>query len=497
MPRALISTLLSGVWESVLAGRASIPDVALGHIRVSWHPRSLLPKELFYIENISQYTYLLLMIIGYNEIKTTEKVNIMLIQFRVGNYLSFKDIVTLNMTATALKENADTHTFKEKDLRLLKSCVIYGANASGKTNLFLAMLFMSNFVRHSSKDMQAGEKIDIDKFTLSTQTENEPSFFEIAFIKDSIKYRYGFKIDYDRVIEEWLHIVQRSKERELFTRKLSQFSISKEFREGRGIEDKTRSNALFLSVVAQFNGEISTKIMDWFNNFNIISGADDDYTGYSAKYYQENRADFLELINNIDLDIADIKINDEEVDIKNLPEPARVYYKHKNPQLMKVNMYDVMVYRKKYDNNNQFVSNERFNMYNQESDGTKKLFGLLGPILDTLKNGTVLVIDEIDARLHTLIVRFILQMFNSNDKNPLNAQLLVNVHDTNLLKIKYLRRDQIWFTEKDKFGKTDLYSLVEYNVRNDASLEKDYLLGKYGSIPFIDDLQFVYNKDNG
>jgi uncharacterized protein len=142
----------------------------------------------------------------------------------------------------------------------------------------------------------------------------------------------------------------------------------------------------------------------------------------------------------------------------------------------------------KFDSDGNYISFERFNLEAQESEGTQKIFALSGTLVDTLNNGKVLIFDELDARLHPLISLAIVQLFNSNKTNPNNAQLIFMTHDTNLLSNKLFRRDQVWFTEKNRYGATDLYSLAEYKVRNDASFESDYIKGRYGAIPYVGNL---------
>ncbi|GAX92049.1 AAA family ATPase [Effusibacillus lacus] len=421
----------------------------------------------------------------------------MLVQFSVGNFLSFKEVVTLSMVASSIREHRDTNVFEvHKDLRLLKSCVVYGANASGKSNLFKAMSFMRKFIRNSSKEGQFGEEIEgVESFRLSTETYDKPSHFEIVFFHENVLYRYGFEVDYQEVKNEWLFYMPKSTEIELFTRAGEEFKISKGFKEGHGLEDRTRNNALFLSVVANFKGKISTKILEWFGTFNIISGLEDNYFDYTRRKLKDEdfKKLFINLMHSANLGIDDIETDDEDDVPKFVLEDVLKKFAPiaNSPELaVRIRNLTLNTLHKKYDHDKNIVGYEKFQLFEHESEGTKKLFSLFGPIIDSLNNGKILVVDELDAKLHPLLTRFIIQLFHSNDHNPKNAQLIFNSHDTNLLSRLYFRRDQIWFTEKDDYGATDLYSLVDYNVRNDASYEKDYLLGKYGSIPYIGHFHF-------
>lgn len=402
----------------------------------------------------------------------------MLVQFKVGNFLSFKKPVTLSLVPSAIREHSETHVFDARaDLKLLKSAAIYGANGSGKSNLFNGMRFMKEMVRNSSKDSQAEEEIvGVEAFQLSTDSKQLPSLFEVVMIEDGLWFRYGFEVDKFRVHREWLYYAPKRQEVCLFYRDKGSIEMNRAFEEGRHLESKTRDNALFLSVVAQFNGEISRQVLRWFASFNIISATRDLYNEFSSRVWEADREAFMKLFKAADLGIEDIVI--EELD-----------------ELSRPLLSNVKVLHPIYDANNRPAGLERFNLADQESEGSRKLFSLMGPILDTLRFGKVLIVDELDSRLHPLITHFLISLFNSNHENIHHAQLVFNTHDTNLLTRKIFRRDQIWFTEKDRYGASDLYSLVAYNVRNDASYEKDYLLGKYGSVPYLG--TFEWSKNDG
>lgn len=417
----------------------------------------------------------------------------MLIEFSVGNYRSFKDKVTLSMVAANIvakdkKLDENNVVAVDNDLDLLKSAAIYGANASGKSNLAKALSFMKWFMINSSKETQSTEKIGVEQFRLSTETEAEPSFFEIVFLLNGQKYRYGFEANRERVISEWLYYVPKTRETKLFFRDRDTINFSKKLNAD-GIQQKTRHNALFISVSAQFNVDIAEKILDWLTRkINIISGLDDkSLLNYTIKCLTENqnRNEIIQLIKKLDLGINDIKVKDTEVNMeiltKELPDDIK---KVLNKSVINKTT-SINTVHQKFDSQGNYVSTELFNLDAQESEGTQKIFAIAGTLVDTIADGKVLVVDEFDARLHPLISHAIVELFNSNETNPNNAQLIFMTHDTNLLSNKLFRRDQIWFTEKNRYGATDLYSLVEYKVRNDASFESDYIKGRYGAIPFI------------
>lgn len=424
---------------------------------------------------------------------------IMLIEFNVGNFRSFKDVKTFSMLATRVsardKRIDENNVFNAIDeINLLKSAAVYGANASGKSNLIRALSFMKGLILTSSKESQSAEPIKIEPFRLGSDVENMPSFFEIVFVVDGTRYRYGFEVNTQKIISEWLYHVPTTKEAKLFTRNEEGIVIAKGFKEGRRLDDKTRANALFLSVVAQFNGEISQKILGWFRNLNIISGLNDlGYVMYTIESLQnsEMRDDIIRFVRNLDLGIDGISAEENRIIPEQLPTnmPEELKALLLNPDLQ--HRPAIKTSHRKYNASGDVIGIETFDLDEHESEGTAKLFALAGPIVDTLKNGRVLIVDELDARLHPLITLTIIGLFNSNETNSRNAQLIFTTHDTNLLSNKLFRRDQIWFTEKDSEGATDLYSLVEYKikVRNDASFESDYIHGRYGAVPFLGDIR--------
>jgi AAA15 family ATPase/GTPase len=430
---------------------------------------------------------------------------VMLIGFSVGNYKSFKETVTLSMVASSIteedKELNENNVFPINDkLSLLKSAAIYGANASGKSNLVAAINFMKWFVLNSSKETQVSDAIDIEAFRLSTETEKEPSFFEIVFILEDKTFRYGFEVNAGEVVSEWLSQADDSEEKILFERDFETYILD-DFPEGQGISDKTRSNALFLSVVAQFNGKISGKILLWFSKtLQVISGLQDtQYRKETLESFENagHRHDIIEFIKKLDLGILDIvRVNTSVVfSISDNTAKYGGSYSSLYPNSeIKTTVY---TFHPKYDTDGKQTSMELFDIEKHESEGTNKLFALAGILLDTLRTGKILLIDELDARLHPLITRELICLFNSNETNPHNAQLIFTTHDTNLLSSQTFRKDQIWFTEKDNKGATDLYSLVEYKVGKNASFERDYIIGKYGAIPFIGNFKELIGELHG
>ncbi|MDT6993831.1 AAA family ATPase [Burkholderia cenocepacia] len=431
----------------------------------------------------------------------------MLVQFSTENFLSFKEPATLSMLASKRKSKDkaldDGATFDAApDLKLLKCAAIYGANGSGKSNLFAALKFMKRFVIESSKESQAEDAIKVKPFRLDVESEGRPSKFEIIFVADSYVYQYEFSVDEIEVKEEKLirKGVRASRETVLFSRAGSEIKIDqKRFSEGDGLQRKTRKNALFLSVCANFDGEISANVIRWFRRLRIVSGLTDfGFLEYTAQRLKDSdwQVKIQTLLKDFDLGIDGLESGTEERRTIALEAGASAEMRELVAAMNKIKIdpiHKISSMHKRFDENGQVLNRVPFDLMRDESEGTKKLVAMSAPLIETLESSYILAIDEFDARLHPVITRNIIRLFNSDGINSTNAQLLVATHDTNLLDRDLLRRDQVWFVERDFFGASHLTSLVEYRIRNDASYEKDYIAGKFGAIPIVGDVRRVFD----
>lgn len=433
--------------------------------------------------------------------------SIMLIQFSVRNFRTFKEKATLSLVASNYdkEREAENISVDEKfNLRLLKSAVVYGANASGKSKFIEALGFMRGFAISSSRESQQGDKIPVEPFKLSSESENAPSEFEAIFIHNGIMYRYGFEVDSEKVVSEWLYTKPKTKEVELFYRDLQQFDVhERNFSKGNMLvkEGLVRNNALLLSVAAQFNDNKAIEVLDWFKNLKLISGLKvEGYQGYTMSRTNDpnHKKKIMDLLNVADLSIQDVKI--ELLDLNTLPKDLpkeirdKILKESKNED---VEFYsDILTYHKKYNHNKEFIGMENLSMSDEESSGTRKFYALTGPILNVLENGYTLFVDELDSKLHPNLICKLVSLFNSKTLNPKDAQLVFNTHDTNLLNSGLFRRDQIWFTEKDRYGEAKLYSLGDFKtdeVRKTEAFEDNYVKGKYGAVPYLEQFE---NKVN-
>ncbi|WP_282731975.1 AAA family ATPase [Flavobacterium yafengii] len=375
--------------------------------------------------------------------------------------MSFKEDTSFLMTTVkSFKELNETNVFKtNKDFDLLKSAAIYGQNASGKSNFIVAISCMSWIINNSFSDSlkKESERLIHDfQFKLNTATENENTLFEVSFLIGDIIYRYGFEINGNQIISEWLY---NKDEREilLFNRIGNEFEINKtKFKEGLKYKNDVNQNVLFLSHLSQNNQQISKSIWLWFQKINEIDGLDEEHYNKVTTLLLKNDSDFKKWVSQAlkFLEISNIESGEND---------------------------DIYTFHNKYDKNNLLVGSESFRL-EDESAGTRKLIQILGPIYDTLKLGKILFIDEFDSKLHPNLSKKLLEFFNKFNKN--HAQFIFSAQDSNLLDKKLLRRDQIWFVEKNQFGASSIYSLSDFNsktVRNDSAFDKKYLENNFGA----------------
>ena len=441
----------------------------------------------------------------------------MLIEFSVSNYRSFRDEVTLSMVASPLKTGDGELDTRNQfaapgDINLLTCAAIYGANASGKSNLISALEFVQRFVRNSHESTKQTGGIPVEPFRLSTRTESAPSTFELVFVLGEQHYRYGFQVTKDVVVSEWLHLVpEREKGNDpkedgdevvLFERDQDSISLHEAFEEEGGIlPERTRPNALFLTVVTQFNGETAQRISDWFGSIEIASHwaslkllmrlSTEQMISDSA-YLKAVEA----IVSRLDLGIESMQVEDwipSPIDLPDsTPEELGAMLGAAQKLVEQSGKKHVRTVHRKFGNEGQPVESEVFDLDLHESQGTEKLFSLAGPLVKALGLGRVIVIDELDASMHPLLTREIVSLFTVASDDSNGAQLIFATQDTNLLDPRLLRRDQIWFAEKDRQGASHLYSLVDFKIENDAHFERDYIQGRYGAIPYLGNVRQIF-----
>lgn len=424
----------------------------------------------------------------------------MLIEFSVSNYRSVRGKVTLSLVASSDARHPD-NTFPADGpgkLRLVKTAAIYGANASGKSNVVKALRFMARFVATSARESQRGDRIPTVPFKLDPATEREPSEFEVIFAHEGERFVYGFSADAGQVHEEWL-TAARKRTRVLFRRGPGSVEFGDSWRGDREkLVEMTRDNALLLPVADQFDNPTARAPMDWLRNgFKYISdeperSSEATYTRALLEAGAGPSAAVSRLVAEADLGIDRLEVERlplcESPRWSELSGDARELIESElrmRGQDVSAEVASVRALHTGADGRPVALDLQR-----EESGGTQRLFALAGPVLTLLSEGHTLVIDELETKLHPLLTRALVQAFCRADTG---AQLIFTTHDCGLLDSELFRRDQIWFTEKDRGGATDLYSLWDYDttaVRPDENFRDGYLRGRYGAIPFIGELSF-------
>lgn len=399
----------------------------------------------------------------------------MLIQFSVENYLSIKDKVVLSMLASKDNEHPE-HLVVDGSNRYLKSTVIYGANASGKSNVLNAFWFMVNYVL-TSHNQQLHKKIERIPFKFDRETPVKPSSFEVIFTTNGIRYVYGFSVTDEEVVEEYLYYYPNGRQALIFERKnTKEYRFTVDIEEQNTLKERTSANKLYLSVASNWSYSKAIPVLEWFASCQVIT-KDSVADAYGINTEQLRNDDYRAVIASM-LKVADFGIHDLHVRENENTSSLLTLIKGRE-EYSTVDAVHVV-----QDENGENIL-YKLNMA-EESEGTKSYFKLAGVIQNVLSNGTLLIADEIDAHLHPLLTKYLLSLFNNTELNTKGAQLIFTSHNTNLLDLDICRRDQIWFTEKDEqTAATDLYSLYDFSVRKDAKVEKGYLIGRYGAVPLI------------
>jgi len=423
----------------------------------------------------------------------------MLIEFSVTNYRSFLTTQSLTLTANTATELQEENSFVSpvSNLpRLLRSVVVYGPNAAGKSNLVQAIAFMKRFVLSSAKESQEGEKIDAIPFLFNQQSSQNSSEFEVLFIQNGIRYQYGFAVNSKRVTGEWLFAHPEGRAQKWFERnfdpetKKDIWYFGPKFTGRRKVwQEATRSNALFLSTAIQLNNEQLKPVFNWFDHkLHVIDQGENISPGFSANECEkeEKKKKILKFMNAADPSITDIFLEKKEFSMEILPAEMPKHLKEEISRYFDRKKLTSLFFIHPSSDKGEDVALE----FDEESAGTRKLFALAGPWLDVLDNGLVLFVDELDTSLHPHLVRFLLNLLHTPETNLHNAQLIFTTHDTTVLDQTLMRRDQVWFVEKDAENATRLYPLSDYKPRKGEALQKGYLYGRYGALPFPDELRF-------
>lgn len=415
----------------------------------------------------------------------------MLLQFNVSNHLSFKEDQQLSLVASSLKD-VNTGLIRSESLKqldVLPAVVIYGANASGKSNLVDALSFVRSVIMLSHSRGEASGGVPRTPFALDPQCRNEATTFDIEFVLNDVRYNYGFECDDEAFLSEWLFTFPHGHRRTLFERDHQSFKFGRSL-SGRNtiISELTRPNSLFLSAAVQNAHEKLTEVASFFQKIQLDSSISVAGEMVNAKILPDMQVDdrVIEFLKRIGTGVTGYRRNKAQV-------PDEVKEVHLLVSQALKNLKNKSI---SWDDNNTLETEEIelahigrdgeevYFKLDRESAGTRRLLILLGRVCRALDEGGILIVDELDASLHTQACEAVLAFFSDPIKNPHGAQLIATTHDTNLLASGLLRRDQIWFAEKGPDGASNLYPLTDIRTRSDDNLERGYLQGRFGAVPF-------------
>lgn len=417
----------------------------------------------------------------------------MLVEFRVKNFRSFRDEAVLNLVASSDKTSESENvvqTGNKSVPRVLRSAGIYGANASGKSNLVRALQLFRGIVNDSAS-LQVGQTINVQPFRLDPASAEKPIEYEATFLKDKVRYQYGFSLTPRRILSEWLIVYKTTQPATWYERTLDEktgkydYKFSAQLLGPKSVwSDATRDNALFLSTAVQLNSEQLRPVFDFIaRGFVVFENGMSPHPEYTVSHISKNRAGTVtEFLGAADISIADITLKPHQ----GFQSAAKIDLTTGKIEAVTSEQREVLlpVFHHKAPS-----GSATFDLVD-ESEGTQKLFSLAGPLFDILQKGQLLIVDELDRSLHALLVRHLIGMFQDPEVNTGGAQLIFTTHDTTLLDGDLLRRDQIWLTEKDADQSSRLYPLSDFSPRKNEAIERGYLGGRYGGVPILRPLRF-------
>jgi AAA15 family ATPase/GTPase len=433
----------------------------------------------------------------------------MFIAFNFGNFRSFRDLQQLSLEAMPLRTNDDglseNNVFNSSGLRLVKTKAIFGGNASGKSNLVKAIAAFHNLVSRSVAQESIPEQIWNERFQLITEWDSQPIFFQHVFVLDKSIYRYGFQIVNGIISYEWLYSGYKNKEIEYFMRSPEGLVVNEEFfaaddrfirQDGEVENELFRKDSLYLTAAALNGNKLLGKLRGKIRTIMLVDGVyDASAAQYAMTHFIDGPKAKKEALVKL-LAAADTGI--EELEISEMPDHL-IDHNLKNSLGERSDKKIVSLFSSHpvFDWDGVRMDNKAVPFGEWESEGTGKLLGIGALVLDALGDGRTIIIDEFDARFHPNLTLKIVQLFHDSKTNPKNAQLLFVTHDSGLLRRAELRRDQIWFVNKDRYGISTGVNLIEFKgVRKDASYEKEYLNGTYSGIPYLDKIDNVVISAN-
>lgn len=427
----------------------------------------------------------------------------MLIEFRFKNYRSFRDEAVLSMEAVGLGSFKKS-LIEQNNMKLLPGVAIYGKNGGGKSNVIRAFWLGVQFIRNAQRIQHEKAAVPVVPFLLNDYSMNEPTEFSFDYIEDGVKYWYSFAATREKIIKESLYHAPKGQKALVFSRKLQKFSFTEEKARRKLISETVAENQLFFSIACTMNDAACARAMKWFREAIFFSR---DYTDIPKQLLEySGDSNMLNAISDY-AKTADFGIEEMQFEIENKEIEGTIDFPENIPEDMKTALTSFIQILSETSNNSEgklkmcqikaqskhkgVLENGDTGLFNleleDESDGTRKLMSLAPTIESVLEKGGVLLVDEIERELHPMLVNFIIAKFQSKNSNPNGAQIIFTTHNTELMNMEFMRKDQIYFADKNREdGSSELYSVTDFTTKTADNIRKGYLAGKYGATPELE-----------
>lgn len=426
----------------------------------------------------------------------------MLIEFKFGNFRSFRDEAVLSMEAMGLGRLKNC-LISYNSMKLIPSVAIYGKNGGGKSNVIRAFWLAVQFIKNAQRTQHENAKIPVKPFLLNDYSKYEPTFFEFTYVLDNVKYIYGFSATNEKIFSEYLYHSPKGQKATVFTRTEQKFNFTEEKAKRKLISEAVAPNQLFFSVACTMNDADCMRAMKWFRDYVFFSRDYADIPEQLLEYSNDKNmlaaisgyAKAADLgIEKMEFEFKDKVVKDFESE-KNIPEEIRfaltafMQNLKENSNISEIGLQKSEVRATSYHNgiNKNGVRTSFTLDLSDESDGTRKLMSIAPAIESVLNNGGIVLVDELEKELHPMLVNYIVAKFQSKTSNPNGAQLIFTTHNTELLDMELMRKDQLYFADKNrKDGASELYSIGDFSTKTADNIRKGYLAGKYGATPDIE-----------
>lgn len=427
----------------------------------------------------------------------------MLIEFKFTNYRSFRDEAVLSMEATGLG-TLKKSIIEYGSYKLLPSVAIYGKNGGGKSNVIRAFWLAVQFIKNAQRTQHENALIPVSPFLLDDYSQSRETAFEFTYVVNKIKYIYGFSATKNRIVREYLFHAPKGQKAVVFNREGKKYTFTEDKAKRKLISEAVADNQLFFSIACTMNDTACVNAMRWFREYVLFSRDYSDIPRQLLEY--SNDKNMLRAISDY-AKAADVGIEEMQFDINSEEFSEGMTISDSLPMGIRTALIDFMHVLSETSNNSEVKlrmgevtatafhrgktssgKSELFSLeLSDESDGTRKLMSIAPAIESVLNNGGILLVDELDKELHPILVAYIVSKFQNKQSNPNGAQMVFTTHDTDLMNEEIMRKDQLYFVDKDNnSGVSELYSISEFATRTSENIRKGYLAGKYGATPDLE-----------